>query len=234
MARRAVATAVARRRGARIRSVCTTKGRARAGSSALGFVPTPAALVTRSAAPATFFAPRGERADSRDGRSSHPTAFPRVCVGGYGPFAWRNSDEEIAGQSRVGDRPRGGSRARSRRPGPADRRHHRNDYVERRPVDAGRDGHGRLAGAAGRAVRRHRRQRHLRRPRPAAGRIHRHHRDGRHGHAPSGRPASSSGAPCTVDVGHGPGRRRRAGDRRAPKPCPSSPTRPSAPTSTPS
>ena len=59
-----------------------------------------------------------------------------------------------------------------RRAGPADRRHHRHGHDERWTVDAGRDGGGHVAGAAGRAVDRDRRERHLRPSRAAAGRLH--------------------------------------------------------------
>ena len=64
----------------------------------------------------------------------------------------------------------------------------------------GRDDHRRIAGAPGHAVGGHRRQRHLRRPRPAAGRVRRHHRDGRHGdrQAADARPARA--APSKLDV----------------------------------
>ena len=92
--------------------------------------------------------------------------------------------------------------------------------------------HRRIARAAGHPVRGHRRQRHLRRPRPAAGRVHRHDRDGRHGDRRSGRRASSSAARSRSTSRWrrppSPSRSRSAATSRR-----SSPTRPSARTSTP-
>ena len=69
------------------------------------------------------------------------------------------------------------------RTGPADRHHHRDHHDERRPVGAGRDGHRDLAGTAGAAIDGHRRQRQLRRPRPAARQLPGDDRVERHGDA---------------------------------------------------
>ena len=228
---RVIATAVARRNGGRIASVCTTKVVAGAVSAAPWPVPEARALVTPSGAPATFPAPSPVHGPILGGVG--PVVPPRspASVSGAMDRLEDSDDEDSVGQSHVGVGPRGGSCLRCGRAGSADRRHHRHHHVERRPVHARGDDHRRIAGAPGHAVGGHRRQRHLRRPRAAAGRVRRHHRDGRHGdgQAADARPARADQSKWTSRW-----RRRRWPSRSpcAPKPRPSSPIRPSAPTST--
>ena len=152
--------------GAASRLLRTTKVIAVAGSAAPWSVPEGRALVTSLRVPATFREPSLEhdRFSGRLVRAS--TAFPRVCVGGNGPFGG-SDDEDSVGQY-VGVGVGGGSCLRCGRAGSADRRHHRHHHVQRRPVHARGDDHHRVAGASGHAVRSHRRQRHLRGSRAAA------------------------------------------------------------------
>ena len=211
---RVIATAVARRSGGRIRPVCNYEAAAGDGSVAHGRRPSDSRVGHAPARPSPHANPRSPRRLGilENGRSSHPAAFPRVCVGGYGPLG--GSDEDSVGQSHVGVGPRGGSRLRCWRAGSADRRHHRHHHVERRPVAC--------------------RARRSRSNRPAIqgtktavtdvngiyvvrrlppGRACRHRRDGRHGDASSGRPASSSGRIVTLDVKMAPVGGGRAGHR---------------------
>ena len=180
--------------------------------------------------PATFTASNPTRW-SRFSKASVQSIPPRspASVSGALDRLEDQAHEEAAGQSGGGHRPRGGSRLRCWRAGSADRRHHRHHHVERRLVDAGRDDHGRIACHAGQQDGGHRRQRHLRRARPAPGRVCRHHRDGRHGdgEAPTRRRARSHGDARRRDgagggcrAGHG-ARQRRA---RRDQPRPSAPT----------
>ena len=229
---RVIATAVARRNGGRIASVCTTKVVAGAVSAAPWPVPEGRALVT-SARRARHI-PRaiaGARTDSRRGRSSGPTAFPRVCVGGNGPFGG-SDDEDSAGQSRVGRWPswRVSPPVRARRvcrpassPAPSRRTTAcrcpgATITVESPALQGTQSAVTDVNGI------------YVVRGLPP-GRVHRHHRDGRHGDRQA---ADARAARSHHRGGRRRWRRRRSPSRSpcAPKPRPSSPTRPSAPTST--